>query len=176
VTRSRYLTRRWNGFTLGQRLTALSCVSPRSSRAPWISIFFVLETKPVNALFVSRTKPVDQCSHHPRQETQHDAARHRSYETDGDVRIAVSDSLGLADGVYSLAVRGGKATVTADRANGAPSDVSMDVAALGSLYLGGVRVDTLARTGGVTAQSRDAIDLLDALLTHREQPYCITHF
>jgi predicted acetyltransferase len=92
------------------------------------------------------------------------------------VRIAVSDPLGLTDGVYSLAVRGGTATVTADKAHGAPSDVSMDMAALGSLYLGGVRADTLARTGQVTAQSRDAIDVLDALLAHREQPYCITHF
>jgi predicted acetyltransferase len=100
----------------------------------------------------------------------------RSYEADGEVRIAVSDPLGLSDGVYTLAVRDGKATVTADRAEGAPSDVSMGVAALGSLYLGGVRADTLARTGQVTATSRDALNILDALLAHREPPYCITHF
>jgi predicted acetyltransferase len=100
----------------------------------------------------------------------------RSYEADGEVRIAVSDSLGLADGVYALAVRDGKATVTADKANGASSDVSMDVSALGSLYLGGVRAHTLARSGQVTAQSRAALDTLDALLAHREQPYCVTHF
>jgi len=100
----------------------------------------------------------------------------RSYEADGDVRIAVSDPLGFAHGVYALSVRHGKATVTADIATDATSDVSMDVSALGSVYLGGVRVDTLARTGQVTSKSRDAIDILDALLAHREQPYCITHF
>ncbi|HEX7598549.1 MAG TPA: sterol carrier protein domain-containing protein [Polyangia bacterium] len=100
----------------------------------------------------------------------------RSYEADGDVRIAVSDPLGFAHGVYALSVRHGKVTVTADVATDATSDVSMDVSALGSVYLGGVRVDTLARTGQVTSKSRDAIDILDALLAHREQPYCITHF
>jgi predicted acetyltransferase len=84
--------------------------------------------------------------------------------------------LGFAHGVYALSVRHGKATVTADIATDATSDVSMDVSALGSVYLGGVRVDTLARTGQVTSKSRDAIDILDALLAHREQPYCITHF
>lgn len=100
----------------------------------------------------------------------------RSYEADGDVRIVVSDPLGLADGVYALSVRDGKATVTIDEARDATSDVSMDLSALGSLYLGGVRVDTLARTGQVASRSRNALDILDALLAHREQPYCITHF
>jgi predicted acetyltransferase len=98
------------------------------------------------------------------------------YESDGDVRIAVSDPLAIADGVYALSVRGGKATVTADNSKNAPSDVSMDVSALGSLYLGGVRVDTLARTGQVAAKSPATLDLLDALLAHRERPYCVTHF
>jgi len=82
----------------------------------------------------------------------------------------------IADGVYALSVRGGKATVTADNSKNAPSDVSMDVSALGSLYLGGVRVDTLARTGQVAAKSPATLDLLDALLAHRERPYCVTHF
>jgi len=100
----------------------------------------------------------------------------RSYEAEGEVRIGVSDPLGFADGVYGLSVRHGKATVTADTSKDATCDVSMDVSALGSLYLGGVRVDTLARTGQVTSKFRDALDILDALLAHREQPYCITHF
>jgi len=100
----------------------------------------------------------------------------RSYEADGDVRIAVSDPLSIADGVYALSVRHGKATVTADNAKNATSDVSMDVSALGSLYLGGVRADTLARTGQVVAKSPAALDMLDTLLAHKERPFCITHF
>ena len=100
----------------------------------------------------------------------------RSYEADGDVRIAVSDPLSIADGVYALSVRHGKATVTADNAKNATSNVSMDISALGSLYLGGVRADTLARTGQVVSKSPAALDMLDTLLAHKERPYCITHF
>jgi predicted acetyltransferase len=100
----------------------------------------------------------------------------RSYEADGEVRIAVTDSLSIADGVYTLSVRHGKATVTADIAKNARSDVSMNVSALGSLYLGGVRADTLARTGQVVSESPAALNMLDTLLAHKERPLCITHF
>jgi predicted acetyltransferase len=100
----------------------------------------------------------------------------RSYEADGEVRIAVTDPLGIAGGVFALSVRDGSATVTPDDSKDPPAQVSMDVAALASLYLGGVRVDTLARSGQVTSTSPAALHLLDALLAHREQPYCLTHF
>lgn len=43
------------------------------------------------------------------------ALQARSYEADGDVRIAVSDPLAIANGVYALSVRNGKATVIADK-------------------------------------------------------------
>lgn len=104
------------------------------------------------------------------------ALQARSYEADGDVRIAVSDPLAIANGVYALSVRNGKATVIADKATNGTSDVSMDISALGSLYLGAVGVGTLARTGQVTSGSRAAIDTLDVMLAHREKPHCITHF
>ena len=100
----------------------------------------------------------------------------RSYEADGQVRIALTDPLGIAGGVFALSVRDGTAVVTPDETKDATADVSMGVAALGSLYLGGVGVDTLARSGQVTSTSRAALDTLGALLGHREQPYCVTHF
>ena len=100
----------------------------------------------------------------------------RSYEADGQLRIALSDSLGIADGVYTLSVRSGEATVTAHKAKDAAFDVAMDVATLGSLFLGGVRVSALARTGQIVSRSVAGIDLLDDLLAHKEPPYCITHF
>ncbi|HEY5247982.1 MAG TPA: GNAT family N-acetyltransferase [Dermatophilaceae bacterium] len=100
----------------------------------------------------------------------------RSYAVDGDVRIELSDPLAIANGVYALSVRQGRAMVTTGHAKDATPDVSMDVAALGSLYLGGVRADTLARTGQIVSRSPAALDTFDALLGHREQPYCITHF
>ena len=100
----------------------------------------------------------------------------RSYEADGQVRIAITDPLDIAGGVFVLSVRDGSATVTPDDSKDPPAQVSMDVAALASLYLGGVRVDTLARSGQVTSTSPAVLHLLDALLAHREQPYCVTHF
>jgi predicted acetyltransferase len=100
----------------------------------------------------------------------------RSYEADGEVRIAVSDPLAIADGVYVLSAREGRATVTRDRATGSSFDVSMDMSAFGSLYLGGVRAGVLARAGQVVSTSSAAIDTLDSLLAHKEIPHCITHF
>jgi predicted acetyltransferase len=100
----------------------------------------------------------------------------RSYEADGQVRIALTDPLDIAGGVFTLSVQGGKATVTPDDAKDAQTEVSMGVAALGSLYLGGVGVDTLNRSGHLTSTSRAALTTLGALLGHHEQPYCVTHF
>jgi predicted acetyltransferase len=100
----------------------------------------------------------------------------RSYEADGDLRIALRDPLGIAGGVFWLSVHHGRASVTPDDSKDPRWDVSMGVAALASLYLGGVRAHTLARTGQVTSTSPGALHLLDALLAHRAQPYCVTHF
>lgn len=100
----------------------------------------------------------------------------RSYDVDGELRIAVSDPLAIADGVYALSVHNGEATVAVEKAGDATPDVSMDVSVLGSLYLGGVRAGALARAGQIAAKSSAAIDALDGLLSHRELPYCITHF
>lgn len=104
------------------------------------------------------------------------ALQARHYETDGDLRIALSDPLAIADGIYAISVRDGRATVTPTTTTGADADVSMDVSALGSLYLGGVRARVLARSGQIASRSATALDTLDALLAHGEPPYCITHF
>lgn len=99
----------------------------------------------------------------------------RSYEEDGEPCIALSDPLGIAGGVYTLAVRNGQASVVASGEEGA-ANVSMDIAELGSLYLGGVSARVLARVGRISAASAAALDKLDRLLLHREVPFCITHF
>jgi predicted acetyltransferase len=104
------------------------------------------------------------------------ALQARRYEADGDLRLGLSDPLGIADGVYAISVRDGRATVTKETAKRVTPDVSMDVSALGSLYLGGARTCALARAGRLTAKSSSAVNTLDVLLAHRELPYCITHF
>ena len=58
-----------------------------------------------------------------------------------------------AGGLFALSVRDGLAVVTPDEANDATADVPVGVAALGSLYRGGVGVHTLTRSGRVTSTS-----------------------
>jgi len=114
------------------------------------------------------------------------ALQARTYDAAGDLRICLTDPLSIAGGAYTISVRHGRATVIADTttnvartaASGSLSsidEVSMDISALGSLYLGGVRASVLARTGQITG-SPGAIDTLDTLFGHKEQPHCITHF
>ncbi len=73
------------------------------------------------------------------------ALRARGYDADGEVRIAISDPLGICGGVYHLAVREGTATVTAGGET--PADVSMDVSAL-RLAVSGRRKGPRPRRGG----------------------------
>lgn len=103
------------------------------------------------------------------------ALQARSYESDGELRIALSDPLGIAAGVYTLVVRDGQASVVASGEESA-ADVSMDVSVLGSLYLGGASARVLERAGRLVAASSVALDTLDRLLSHRDVPFCATHF
>ena len=105
----------------------------------------------------------------------------RGYFGDGNVLLEVADPLGLAAGTWLLEVRGGVGQVrSADPGHTDPghTDVpraELDVAALGSLYLGAVSGQTLAAAGGVRAGS-DALAVLDKLFTAGPAPYCSTHF
>ena len=99
----------------------------------------------------------------------------RAYEHDGSVVLHVQDPLGHAHGAFLLEVRGGKADVMRLGAEAAVG-LDMDVAALGSLYLGGVTASTLASAGRIRANSADVLESADRLFAHSRQPYCITHF
>jgi predicted acetyltransferase len=101
----------------------------------------------------------------------------RPYDVDGEVTIALTDSLAIADGVYTVSVSNGTATVTKHAVGAAPqAEVSMDISVLGSLYFGGIRARVLARAGRISAVSDAALDTLDVLLAHKEPAYCITRF
>jgi predicted acetyltransferase len=101
----------------------------------------------------------------------------RPYDVDGEVTIALTDSLAIADGVYTVSASNGTATVTKHAVGAAPqADVSMDISVLGSLYFGGIRTRVLARAGRISAVSDAALDTLDVLLAHKEPAYCITRF
>lgn len=103
------------------------------------------------------------------------ALRAREYAADGELRIRVIDPLGYAAGTYVLAVDGGAARVEMVD-DGVPADLELDVALLGSLYLGGTGVRVLAEAGRLQAASDEALARAAALLDLSGAPYAINGF
>lgn len=97
--------------------------------------------------------------------------RARNYVHDGDVSLRVVDNMGLADGAWRLAVRDGVGYVEST----SDADVEIDVAALGSALLDGVRLGTLVAAGLVRGERR-SVDMLEGLLSRRRAPWCATGF
>lgn len=88
----------------------------------------------------------------------------RTYAVEVDSVIEVGDEL-FGDGRYLL--RGGPDGATCERTERTP-DVHLGVAALGSVYLGGVRLEALARAGKVVSDGPGPLARLDrALLADR---------
>ncbi|NJC22279.1 putative acetyltransferase [Arthrobacter pigmenti] len=103
------------------------------------------------------------------------ALRARHYEADGSLILTIADGLGYAAGSFELTVTDGVGSVrTVDE--GTPADIALDVAALGSIYLGGVDARTLASAGQIRVGSPEGLDRADHLFSVARQPYCITHF
>ncbi|MBY6539323.1 sterol carrier protein domain-containing protein [Rhodococcus sp. BP-349] len=99
----------------------------------------------------------------------------RTYFVDGTVTLAVTDDMGFATGTYRLTVVHGEGTVhrTSNVAEELDSDVLLDVAALGSVLLGGVSVSTVAAAGHIRGPG--TADLA-ALMVCRTAPALITPF
>lgn len=84
--------------------------------------------------------------------------------------------IGVADGV--LPDNSGRYRITADgveRTTDA-AELSLDVAALGALYLGDVRPSTLATAGVITVQDPAAVARADRLFAATDVPWCGTFF
>ncbi|MHA7262405.1 GNAT family N-acetyltransferase [Arthrobacter sp. TMN-37] len=99
----------------------------------------------------------------------------RGYRSAGRLVLEVADPMGIAGGTYELAVTGGRARVERVDAD-SEVDVALDVAALGSLYLGGVSPAALVGAGLVEQRTEGALERLNDLFRDAENPYCITHF
>ncbi len=56
------------------------------------------------------------------------------------------------------------------------ADLQLDVAELGSLYLGGISATTLARAGRILARSDQVATRADRLFAAEHQPFCLTRF
>ena len=96
----------------------------------------------------------------------------RPWFADGSLVLRVEDPLGHADGTVRLTGQGGRATVTPSTEH---PDVTLDVETLGTLWLGDVAVDPLARAGRVTGAD-EALARFAALADGGPSPYCSTHF
>ncbi len=96
----------------------------------------------------------------------------RPWSADGSVVLGVRDALGIAEGSWRVTVRAGVASVEAtDEEPG----VLMDADVLGSLYLGGFRVATLAAAGRVAGDDR-AVAAFAAMADGGPAPWCTTGF
>ncbi|XAS62485.1 GNAT family N-acetyltransferase [Micrococcaceae bacterium Sec5.8] len=100
------------------------------------------------------------------------AARH--YPADGRLVLKVADPLGLTGGTFALDVNGGAAVVT--EAGDAVVDLELDVAALSSVYLGGVHPVTLAASGRMQEKTTGAAFRAAGMFAVERPAHCLTHF
>lgn len=93
----------------------------------------------------------------------------RRYAHDGAVALALVDDGAPHAGAWRLRVDGGAATLAPIAR--AAAEVVLDRAALSSIFLGGVRADTLARAGRIAGDPA-AIATLDRVMAWPVAPWC----
>lgn len=102
------------------------------------------------------------------------ALEQRGYTADGSVTLRVDDPMGYTDGTFRLDVAGGKGSVR--QVGEDEAEVRVNIAELGSLYLGGVQPTVLAAAGRITEISAGAVGRLERLLQPERPVYGNTHF
>ncbi|HZQ26169.1 MAG TPA: GNAT family N-acetyltransferase [Acidimicrobiales bacterium] len=99
----------------------------------------------------------------------------RAYGTDGEVVLEVTDPFRPAnDGCYLVSAAGGARRIT-----GRDADIALGVDDLGSAYLGGVRLSTLAAAGRAHELRPGALARADALFAPvgtEPEPFCHSDF
>jgi predicted acetyltransferase len=99
----------------------------------------------------------------------------RHYPVDGRLVLEVLDPLGLTAGTFTFAVSGGEAAV--ERADaGADPDLTLDVSALSSIYLGAVCPVTLTAAGRIREHRQGASLQARRLFAVERATHCLTHF
>ncbi|KPG79906.1 hypothetical protein AEQ27_13005 [Frigoribacterium sp. RIT-PI-h] len=102
------------------------------------------------------------------------ALQARPWAADGVVTIAIGDALGHAAGTYRVTSEAGEATVK--KAAVRRAALELDVATLGSLWLGGFDPVTLAAAGLVRERRKGAVQKLRAMLLPERPLHGITYF
>jgi predicted acetyltransferase len=102
----------------------------------------------------------------------------RHYPADGRLVLDVLDPLGLTAGTYALEVSGGEAAVVPLKAAGGPGepDLTLDVSALSSIYLGAVCPVTLTAAGRIRENTRGAALRARQMFAVERATHCLTHF
>ncbi len=101
------------------------------------------------------------------------ALRSRRYLAPGRIVIEVRDEAGHARGRFALEADGDGA---ACRRTWEAPDATLDVAALGSIFLGGVSLRALATAGRATEERAGALDRADTMFRSNLAPWCSTWF
>ena len=99
----------------------------------------------------------------------------RRYAKDGVLTLEVTDALDMASGTYVLEVSGGDARAT-PAAAGVRPELTLGVAELGSIYLGGVCPVTLASAGRIAEHVPGAALKARLMFAVERSPHCLTHF
>jgi predicted acetyltransferase len=97
----------------------------------------------------------------------------RRYQTCGMLVLEVVDAAGLSNGRF--AIDGGPDGATCGP-TGASAELTLGVAALGSIYLGGHSVRTLAAAGLIDEHEPGAVARADAMFRSPIAPWCSTWF
>lgn len=99
----------------------------------------------------------------------------RHYAADGRLVLEIKDALGFASGLWVLESDGGDAAV-AEAPAGTEPDLSLDVADLGSLYLGAVSPVTLLAAGRIREHTPGAAVTAARMFAVERPAHCLTHF
>ncbi|MGI5521425.1 GNAT family N-acetyltransferase [Micromonospora sp. CA-259024] len=94
----------------------------------------------------------------------------RGYDTDGHLRITVEKDPECPHNVGTWELEISKGGAECRRVDGA-TDLTLDIQALGSLYLGGMSAATLARAGKIRPQEPDALATLSRLFRTDPEPF-----
>jgi predicted acetyltransferase len=99
----------------------------------------------------------------------------RHYPVDGQLVLEVLDPLGLTGGTFALEASGGKAAVVRLDTPGTP-DLTLDISALASIYLGGVCPVTLTAAGRIREHKQGASFQAQGMFAVERATHCLTHF
>ena len=99
----------------------------------------------------------------------------RHYPVDGRLVLEVLDPLGLTAGTFTLDASGGEGAVVPS-AGAEQADLTLDVSALASIYLGAVSPVTLVAAGRIRENRAGAALQARQLFAVERATHCLTHF